>query len=170
MLWKSQQSGTLFRLKQIWDRFSNYFQSTFSSLYDFLFSTWLVFLTALLLLFFGYRFFRLYFIRRRWLSKAVRVKELRKTAEECSQTDPRQAILDIYTALRFSLELSGQERGTLELLDFADRLAAVNRNLSESARVIFLLYYKAEYSSLTLTAADAAKAIALYDSIRYVED
>ena len=120
----------------------------------------------MLLLFFGYRFFRLYFIRRRWLSKAVRVKELRKTAEECSQTDPRQAILDIYTALRFSLELSGQERGTLELLDFADRLAAVNRNLSESARVIFLLYYKAEYSSLPITEADAAKVIALYDAVR----
>ena len=167
---KSQQSGTLFRLKQIWDRFCNYFQSTFSSLYDFLFSTWLVFLTALLLLFFGYRFFRLYFIRRRWRSKAVRVRELRKTAEECSQTDPRQAILKIYTALRFSLELAGQERGTLELLDFADRLAAVNRNLSESARVIFLLYYKAEYSALPLTGADAARAIALYDSIRYEEE
>ena len=114
--------------------------------------------------------FRLYFIRRRWKSKAVRVRELRKSAEDLSQTDPRQAILDIYTALRFSLELAGQERGTLELLDFADRLAAVNRNLSESARIIFLLYYKAEYSSLVLTPADAAKAITLYDSIRYEDD
>ena len=115
-------------------------------------------------------FFRLYFIRRRWLSKAVRVKELRKTAEECSRTDPRQAILNIYTALRLSLELAGQERGTLELLDFADRLAVINRNLSESARVIFLLYYKAEYSALPLTGEDAARAIALYDSIRYEEE
>ena len=164
---KSKQSGTLFRLKLFWGRFFNCFRSMFSSLYDFFFSTWLVFLAGLLLLFFGYRFFRLCFIRRRWRSKAVRVRELRKLAEECSQTDPRQAILDIYTALRFSLELAGQERGTLELLDFAGRLAAVNRNLSESARVIFLLYYKAEYSSLTLTGADAARAIALYDSIRY---
>ena len=167
---ESKKSGTLFRMKQIWERFSNYFQNTFSSLYDFLFSFWLVFLAALLLLFFAYRFLRLYFIRRWWKSKAVRVRELRKSAEDLSQTDPRQAILDIYTALRFSLELAGQERGTLELLDFADRLAAVNRNLSESARIIFLLYYKAEYSSLVLTPADAAKAIALYDSIRCEEE
>lgn len=167
---ESKKSGSLFRIKQLWDRFSNYFQSTFSSLYDFLFSFWLVFLAALLLCFFAYRFFGLCFIQQRWKSKADRVKELRKNAENCSQADPRQAILDIYTALRFSLELAGHDRGTFELLDFADRLAAVNRNLSESARVIFLLYYKAEYSSLPLTAADAAKAITLYDSIRYEED
>ena len=70
-------------------------------------------------------------------------------------------------ALRISLDLAGEERGALELLDFADRLAAVDRDLSESARVIFLLYYKAEYGSSPLTPADASKAIALYDSLRF---
>ena len=53
----------------------------------------------------------------------------------------------------------------MELLDFSESLAAAGRGLSEGARVIFILYYKAEYSSRMLTPQDAARAIALYDSI-----
>ena len=164
---KSRQRGALFRLKQFWSRFSGYFRNTFFSLYDFFFSTWMIFLTALFLLYFGYKFFRICFAHWRRRARSRRIRGLRKSAETLCSTDPGQAVKDIYMALRISLDLAGEERGTLELLDFADRLAAVNRNLSESARVIFLLYYKAEYGPWPLTPADASKAIALYDSLRF---
>ena len=163
---KSGRTGFLFRMKQLWRRFSNSFKSMFSSLYDFLFTSWPVILSALMLCWFGYRFFRMCFILCRRQFKSGRIKKLRKKAGELCRTDPRQAVLDIYTALRLSLELAGYERGTLELLDFADRLGSVNRDLGESARIIFLLYYKAEYSSIPLSGADAEKAIARYDSLR----
>ena len=164
---KSRLNGALFRLKQLWNRFSNYFQRMSSSVYDFFLSTWLVFLTALLLLFFGYKFARLCFAHWRRRVRFHRIRDLRQSAENLCNSDPAQAVKDIYMALRISLDLAGEERGALELLDFADRLASVDRDLSESARVIFLLYYKAEYGSSPLTPADSSKAIALYDSLRF---
>ena len=163
---KSGKKGTLFRLKQIWQRFSDFFQNTFSSLCDFIFSSWLICLAAILLLLAAGKFIGLCISRWRWRSRIRRAQAFRKSAGDHCGTDPRQAVLEIYSALRFSLELAGHERGTLELLDYSERLASVSRDLSESARVIFLLYYKAEYSSLPITEADAAKVIALYDAVR----
>ena len=162
---KSSESGRIYQLKQFWRKFTALFGRTFTSVYDFLFSTWILLLPGVLLLIVGYKFIGMCHFNWRRKNKYTRIGQLRKEAEELAASDPRQSVLDIYTALRFSLELAGYDRGTMELLDFSESLAETGRSLSEGARVIFILYYKAEYSSRMLTAQDAARAIALYDSV-----
>ena len=105
-------------------------------------------------------------IRRRFRNRIRRMFRLAEEAEKLQQDQPRQSVLNVYEAFRIYLDLSGIDRSTTELLDFADRLAGISRELSESARVIFLLFYKAEYSSVPFTPAEAAAAVRSLNAVR----
>ena len=161
---ESRQSGFLYRLKTGWEKTKRQFIRMFMNVYDFLFSSWLLLLSILLLVCVAGKLLAMgisgWRVRRRLKS----IRKLRIQAENLLESDPRQAVLKIYSALRHLLELRGFERGTSELLDYAGQLAKTDLKLSESARVIFLLYYKAEYSAHALNRADAEKAIECFDA------
>ena len=166
---KSRENGLLFRLKSFWNRTKRVLLKTFEAFHDFIFSFWLLLLSALLLTGAGIKFALFCIAAGKKRSNAVKIQQLRRKAGLLCRKDPRQSVLDIYTALRLSVKSAGYDRGTLELLDFSDHLAAADRRLGESARSIFLLYYKAEYGSGVITQEDAEKAVALFDSISIPE-
>ena len=163
---KSRETGLIFQMKAIWNKTVSFFGNLLSAFYDFIFSAGLLLLAVLLLAAAGFNFFRILSASRRYRRTVFRMERLRSEAESLWEKDPRRAVLSIYTALRLSLKLAGFERGTLELLDFADRLAEADPRLSESARELFLLYYQAEYGFRDLTSQAARRAIALYDSVQ----
>ena len=166
---QSQQTGRLHRLQMFWEKTKRFFVQTFRNLYDLMFSSWLILLSLLLIVIVMGKLTASWLAEWRVRRSLRKIGKLRRQAEELREGDPRQAVLDIYQALRLLLEIGGYSRGTLELLDYADGLAEADFALSESARVIFLLYYKAEYSSRVPTPAEAARAIACFDSIRAKE-
>ena len=161
---ESRQNGLLRRLNAGWEKMKRQFIRLFMRGYDFLFSSWLVLLSGLLLAGVVGKLLAMGIsggiVRRRLHI----IGKLRRQAESLRETDPRQAVLKIYSALRRLLELRGYERGSSELLDYAGRVAETDLRLGESARVIFLLYYKAEYSARVLRPADAEKAIGCFDA------
>ena len=129
----------------------------------------LAWLTALVLVLLGailIRILVMWLVRRRFRNRIRRMFRLAEEAEKLQQEQPRQAVLNVYEAFRIYLDLSGIDRSTTELLDFAGRLAGISRVLSESARVIFLLFYKAEYSSVPFTPEEGAAAVRSLDAVR----
>ena len=161
----SRKKGWIFRLRKFWDTATRYFRKGFRSLYDFISSAWPGLLAAALLIYAGVKTVRFYY--GVWKSGRLirRIVQLRRNAEKAAESDARQAVLDIYRAMRHYLAFSGYERRSCELLDFADRIALTDRKLSEAAREIFILYYRAEYSGHPVTSGDASRAIVLFDSV-----
>ena len=167
---ESREKGTLFKLRNLWERTSDLFRNSVRFLYDLLFSAWLPLLAGVLLVAALVIFLRMALIRRKFRQRVRTIARLRTEAGPLCETDPRQAVRNIYTAFRFALELAGYERGARELIDFADSLALESHPLSEAARMIFLQYYRAEYSTAAPTVEAARKTIRLFDSVRPVLD
>jgi len=167
---ESREKGTLFKLKNFWDQTTDFFRRTVRFLYDLLFSAWLPLSAGVLLIAAVVIFLRMVLIRWRYRRRVRTIARLRTEAEPLCETDPRQAVRNIYTAFRFALELAGYERGARELIDFADSLALKSHPLSEAARVIFLQYYRVEYGIVPPTAEAARETIRLFDSVRPVID
>lgn len=163
---KSREEGVLKKLESAWDRTSRAIRQTFRDLYDFLYSFWLPALVLILLGAILIHMLVMWLIRRRFRNRIRRMFRLAEEAEKLQQDQPRQAVLNVYEAFRIYLDLSGIDRSAAELLDFADRLAEISRELSESARVIFLLFYKAEYSSVPFTPAEAGAAVRSLNAVR----
>ena len=167
---KSGKKGWISRVKTFQKRIAEFFRKSFASLRDFFISIRLIVITVLPLTAIAFYFLRKGFKEWKRRKTIRRIHSLRAQAEELWQTDPKQAVYAVYAALRLSLELKGHKRGTRELLDFADHLAANDRLLGEKVRKIFLLYYKTEYSSHILTPEEVRQAISLFDSAASSEE
>ena len=163
---KSREEGTLKKLESGWNRFCRAVRLTFSSICDFLYSAGPVVLAGLLLAAVVIHLVCMWLTRRRFRNRIRRMFRLAEEAEKLRQEQPRQSVLNVYEAFRIYLDLSGIDRNTGELLDFAGRLTEISRKLGESARVIFLLFYKAEYSSRPFTSEEADAAIRSLKEVR----
>lgn len=126
---------------------------------DFVYSMWLLLLTGSMLLIVLYKFMRMLFFEIRRKSRFQRVTALEEEGSACLKSDPQKAVLCFYRAFRLLLLCTGRDRAeNQELLELSDDLGRISTLLGENSRILFLLFYKAEYGTSSMTEEEARMA------------
>lgn len=163
---EEKKGGIIYKIKEIYKKFVSAITGFFSHLYDMVFSAWLLLITGTILLFVLISFTKMLlfeFKRKRLLRRMNRAIA---EAETLFESNPRQSVLDSYLAFRIALDVAGFQRTkNQELLDFADSLSKFDIPLGEHARALFIAFYKAEYSNVSISVSEAKTAFSHFSVV-----
>ena len=165
---QKKEGGFLYKLKMLYRKIVDQFKNIVAGIYDLVFSTWLLLILTGSLLYSLYKFGTILFCARKQKRKLSLAEKFYRKAEEKEKSSPRDSVLFSYRAIILYLELLGLERkGNPELTEYAEMLSFENSLLGEKTRAVFLLFYKAEYSSREITEQESGMAL---EVLKYTTD
>ena len=161
------KEGKLYKLRAFFRESLRKIVQTFYAGCDFLYSMWLILLTGILLLFVFFRFIRMLFFEIRRKNRFRKAAFLEAEGRLLLRSDPQKSVRCFYRAFRLLLCCIGRDRReNQELLVLSDELGQISVVLGENARILFLLFYKAEYGSCSMSGEEAQMAQTAFEKGR----